>query len=129
MNIKEGSWYKKEVSCPLCESGKYKVLGIRGNREYFGADPDTNPHIYTNVVQCAVCDFIFTNPMIFGVEHLEQMHYNNPEKYQKDDTGSVRAMFERRLSYISNFKKGGKLLDIGAGKGDFLNVAKKEGGK
>lgn len=127
MEIKEGSWHLKDVDCPLCHSSQAQLLGVRGNREHFGANPHAEPHIRTNVVKCSSCGFIFTNPMIVGLEHLEEEHYNNPDNYQQDESGSVAAMFERRLHYISGFKKSGSLLDVGAGKGEFLAIAKKHG--
>jgi SAM-dependent methyltransferase len=121
--IKIIDWHKKYIPCPLCKVNDNLVLGIRGNREYFGADHKTEPHIFTNVVQCKGCGFIYTNPMIFGIEHLERSHYNDPEKYQRDEEGKISKMFKERLKYISQFKKGKTLLDIGAGKGEFLYEA------
>jgi SAM-dependent methyltransferase len=118
-------YHLEKVNCLLCNSDKNKILGIRGNHEYYGADKSAEPHIYTNVAECITCGFIFTNPMIYGMEHLETSHYDNPEVYQSDEKGDIPAMFERRLTYISSFSPGKKLLDIGAGKGEFLNTAKK----
>jgi len=125
--MQEAAVQKKEVKCLVCNSDDYKVLGIRGNREYYGADPNATPHIYTNIVQCNHCSFIYTNPMIYGMEHLEREHYNKPEVYQRDDKSLISQMFERRLKYISKFKEGKQVLDIGAGKGEFLNAAKNNG--
>lgn len=127
MSVREEKWFKKEIVCPLCGGDKFKQLGIRGNREYFGADPTATPHIATNVVECRTCRFIFTNPMIYGMEHLEHSYYNNPEKYQQDAQGNIPGMFGRRLDYISSFVKGKRILDVGAGKGEFLSMAKKRG--
>lgn len=123
----ESGYHLEKINCPLCNSDKNKILGIRGNHEYFGADKNAQPHIYTNVAECLQCGFIFTNPMIYGMEHLEDAHYDNPEVYQSDEEGNISAMFETRLKYISSFSPGKKLLDIGGGKGEFLNTAKNHG--
>ncbi|MFN6943736.1 MAG: methyltransferase domain-containing protein [Cytophagaceae bacterium] len=117
--------YKKvEIPCPLCSSEAFSILGTRGNREYFGADPKAEPHVWTNVVQCKKCGFIYTNPQIYGLEFLEKEYYDDPQRYQAVNLSGITEMFEQRLSFISGFKRGGKLLDIGAGKGEFLNKAK-----
>jgi 2-polyprenyl-3-methyl-5-hydroxy-6-metoxy-1,4-benzoquinol methylase len=118
---------KKHISCLVCEKADAKVLGVRGNREYSGADSNAEPHLFTDVVQCRNCGFIYTNPEIRGVEFLEQEHYNSPETYQNENSDNILEMFEHRVAYLKNFKKEGKLLDIGAGKGDFVFVAKKNG--
>jgi len=123
---KEISFIKEEINCPICNINQPKKLGIRGNREYFGADMNIEPHIFTNVVQCAVCNFIYTNPMIRGLESIDREHYNNPEKYQAtQDSPSI--MFQKRLSFIAKYKNYGRLLDVGAGKGEFLYEAAKNG--
>jgi SAM-dependent methyltransferase len=119
--------YKKEIACLICEKSDAKILGVRGNREYSGADLNTEPHLFTNVVQCRNCGFIYTNPEIRGVEFLEREHYNNPETYQNENSDNILEMFEHRISYLKKFKATGRLLDVGAGKGDFVYVAKKNG--
>jgi SAM-dependent methyltransferase len=121
---KDFSWTKREIICPVCSANKFKKLGIRGNREYFGADPNTEPHAFTDVVRCTVCDHIYTNPVIEGLEYLEKNHYNDPIGYQATQSSSDPSeMFRERLSFISRYKGGGHLLDIGAGKGEFLYEA------
>lgn len=122
-------WTKEHIACPLCASDECIKLGIRGNREYFGADFHAEPHIVTDVVRCKVCDFIYTNPMIRGMEHLEKDYYDDPEKYSPIGESGSRAMFQKRLELVSAFKKPGLLLDIGAGKGEFLSEALKKGWK
>ncbi len=59
--------YKEEIQCMLCEKSEAIILGVRGNREHRGADSTAEPHLFTNVVQCKNCGFIYTNPEIKGV--------------------------------------------------------------
>ncbi|MEK6715223.1 MAG: class I SAM-dependent methyltransferase [Candidatus Omnitrophota bacterium] len=126
MGSKNKSWSKENINCPICGASQSRKLGIRGNREYFGADQSAEPHIFTDVVQCIICDFIYTNPMIRGLEFIDKEHYNNSEKYQAtQDNPSI--MFQKRLSFIAKYKKYGCLLDVGAGKGEFLWEARKNG--
>lgn len=119
--------YKKENKCLLCGKSDATTLGVRGNREHRGADVKAEPHLFTNVVQCRNCNFIYTNPEIKGIEFLEREHYNNSEEYQTENTDDLLKMFEHRADYIKKIKNGGTLLDIGAGKGEFVFTAKKKG--
>lgn len=122
------SWRLDEVPCPLCGARRFEKLGIRGSREYNGADPHAEPHIVTNVVRCNTCDFIYTNPMIRGMEHLEQTHYADASRYQTTaGESSVADMFRKRLALISRYKTPGVLFDIGCGKGEFLVEARAQG--
>lgn len=119
--------FKEKADCLLCGKSDAVILGIRGNREYRGADLSLEPHLFTNVVRCKNCDFIYTNPEIKGVEFLEREHYNNPEEYQADNSNQVVEMFEHRVNYLRKFKDKGNLLDVGAGKGEFVFVAERNG--
>jgi SAM-dependent methyltransferase len=119
--------FKTEVNCLVCGQSDKKILGLRGNREYTGADPQAEPHLFTNVVECRNCGFIYTNPQINGVEFLEAEHYNNPENYQSDAGENIAEMYLHRLGFIKNFVSAGTLLDVGAGKGEFVAAAGENG--
>jgi SAM-dependent methyltransferase len=127
MNNRLEKAYKTAVECLVCGERNEKVLGVRGNREYTGADAKAEPHLFTNVVECRNCGFIYTNPQINGVEFLETEHYNNPETYQSDAGADTEQMYLHRLSFIKNFMREGSLLDVGAGKGEFVVAANKNG--
>lgn len=114
-------------NCLICGYNESIVLGVRGNREYSGANPSVVPHVYTNVVKCINCDFIFCNPKITGLEHLEHDHYNDPDLYHAYLKDNVYPIFQVGERVISQFKQCGKLLDVGAGKGDFVSLAGKNG--
>jgi SAM-dependent methyltransferase len=119
--------FKTEVDCLVCGQANAKVLGVRGNREYTGADAQAEPHLFTNVVECRNCGFIYTNPQINGIEFLEAEHYNNPETYQSDAGENVAQMYLHRVAFIKNFVPQGSLLDVGAGKGEFVAAAAENG--
>ncbi|PCH99131.1 MAG: hypothetical protein COB85_00655 [Bacteroidetes bacterium] len=121
------SWIKVSANCLLCGENNFKMLGVRGTREYTGADPSGEPHITTNVVRCRNCDFVYINPEIKGVEQFEREYYNNPDNYHAVNDGDASKLYSKRLKLISKFKKSGNLLDVGSGKGEFLNVAIKAG--
>ncbi len=125
MVTNENLVHKENIDCPICNSNKTRNLGIRGNREYFGADTTKENHIFTNVVQCMTCDFIYTNPMIRGLESLENDHYNNPDEYSAVEEDNPTKMFRKRLTFLTKYKKTGRVLDVGSGKGEFLFEAVK----
>lgn len=118
-----------ERTCPVCNSEQARIIGIRGNREYTGANPATEPHIFTNVVQCNTCGMIYTNPEIRGLEYLEEDHYNDPDNYMKEMGEGIHQMFATRIRMIRQYIHPGQhtLLDIGAGKGEFLKEAANAG--
>jgi len=68
------------AACPLCGSPRSVRMGIRGTREYFGADPQANPHLVADVLRCGACDFIYANPMHERMLALEQAYYDDPER-------------------------------------------------
>lgn len=122
-----GFRYEDNPNCLVCGSQEQLILGRRGNREYSGADPDAMPHVCTNVVKCRRCGFIFCNPAIKGLECLERDHYNNPDVYQAFLKRPVYSVFRIGEKLIKKFKPSGELLDLGAGKGDFVSLSKKNG--
>ncbi|MBM3253398.1 MAG: class I SAM-dependent methyltransferase [Candidatus Omnitrophica bacterium] len=128
MGNQNHSYYKvKYINCKVCGADDFKLLGIRGNLEYFGASTLKNerPHMITNVVRCKKCDFVYTNPYIITDEAIH--FYNNPDTYFSSVSGNEEKLFKRTLSLLEKFSKKGRLLDIGSGKGEFLNLARDSG--
>lgn len=118
--------YLPNDSCLICESRHQKILGSRGNQEYLNA-PKSELHYKTNVVQCKKCSFIYCNPTILVAEELEKLHYSNSKSYIDSESNTPGKPYIEGLKAISKFVMKGKLLDIGAGKGEFLQHAKKNG--
>lgn len=113
--------------CPLCGSDRARKIGVRGTREYFGADPHAEPHIVTDVLRCGSCDLIYASPIVPEMRQLEREHYSDPDRYQATAEAGHAAMFARRLALIARFVPPGTLLDIGAGKGEFVAEALRKG--
>ena len=121
--------YKICEYCLICGKKKFDIKGIRGNREYFGANKYTEPHVVTNIVQCKNCSFIFCNPAIENLDHLEENHYNDPEVYNTYLNNNYFPVYINGINMILRYKKSGLLLDVGAGKGEFLSIANSYGFK
>lgn len=115
--------------CPLCASDRLRLLGVRGTREYFGADPSAEPHLTTAVLRCRRCDFIFADPVHPWMDRLEQAYYSDPDRYSATAGCDSTPMYLARLRMIEEFRSGGALLDVGAGKGEFLAQAAVRGWK
>jgi len=118
--------YEVNATCLVCGSSSQKILGVRGNREFVNA-PQNVEHAVTNVVQCRDCSFIYCNPTIIGADVLEAAHYSKTETYSTTVHEDVTKPFAYGLATILRYSVGGKLLDVGAGKGEFLSIAGKVG--
>ena len=124
------SYSLEYINCKICGSDNTKFLGIRGNLEYLNAPPlvKNQEHMVTNVVKCRQCGFIYTNPRIISLSESEVDYYNDPEKYLSSVSDDPSRIFDKTLNLIEKFTKHtGKLLDVGAAKGEFLAAAKKRG--
>lgn len=116
--------YKGEaVACNLCDSTGKAVIGTR--------DRWLNP--LTNVV-CTHCGLIRVDPMPTDAE-LERyytdhyrLHYKSTAEPTPKSIDRGRRGAQGRLPVLASLiPKGGRVLDIGAGGGEFLNEAKKLG--
>ena len=112
-----------QLACLICGSNAWHTSGIRGNREYSGADPKAEPHYVTEVLQCDACGFFFTAPLNKAADELEEMHYSRPDSYHGPDDENC----DLRLKAIQRYCPTGCLLDIGAGKGEFIRAAIRSG--
>ena len=96
-------------ACPVCGAAEFSRL----------FEPD--------VAQCARCKVLFRNPRPTQAEIARSYNFGgNYAEWQKDDSKRIQ-MWKRRLGLLTKFKKGGRLLDVGAGDGFFLDLAKGAG--
>lgn len=110
------------MTCPLCEKRPSKQLGRRG-----GAAHRMNLGIECAIWQCGGCGLIFPDPM--PVPNSLDSHYKEPEDYFKEHILEEKtAVYESVLTTIEGLGvKPGRLLDIGAGRGEALVAAKRRG--
>lgn len=86
--------------------------------------------VETPIVECARCGLLFPNPFPYPVE--PQKLYGDPDKYfERHDVDQKISHY--RILAKEILRRSGlpqpKLLDIGAGRGDFLHAATLEGFK
>ncbi len=98
-------------SCNLCGKNDFRVLHFAGRHR---------------VVKCRNCGLIFVDPMLESeklVDHYDQEYYAP----WLEDNAVREEMWKRRFKKVQAFKLAGKLLDVGCGTGNFLNIAKNNG--
>jgi SAM-dependent methyltransferase len=102
--------YESVVACDLCGSSIFRTVDATAD-----------------VVQCESCRFRFVTPRPTQVEIARA--YSAPDQYDPwiaADAGR-QVLWERRWSRIRGRKPAGRLLDVGAGLGTFVALAKQDG--
>lgn len=112
------------IKCLLCGSNRQtKLFKAPGDPvEEFG---------YFQVVKCNQCGIVFTNPRPTKKE-IEKFY---SQKYYGEENKRFWALFEKgielfrdkRIKDIKKFKSGGRILDIGCGRGKMLIKLEKKG--
>jgi len=118
----------KNYDCPICNFKKNKIIYSASLEEnelpIIGYDYDNlNQKKTFSYVKCQNCNHVFASPRI------EDMY-----KYyiDKEDIKYVSNSEFRRKTYLNlcktlkKFKKGGDILEIGSGMGDFIHAASNE---
>lgn len=93
--------------CILCNSNKLKIL----DRDY-------------NIVKCYLCGHIFNNPRPQFKDIARYYSLSNEYLFLLSDDKGRDVLFQQRLAFLARFIKKGRLLDIGAGTGQFLHFAR-----
>lgn len=115
-------WVPQE--CPVCEVPPSERLGRRGgsaHRQGLGVECE--------VWRCGRCGLIFPNPMPVPVGGAEQ-HYGVPpaEYFQRHEKAAKEGYAALLLKQLRSLNVGGgRLLDVGAGRGEVLRAAKLDG--
>lgn len=74
--------------------------------------------------KCLSCGFVFDNPRPTISEIIN--YYSRQDKYDTwlSEEQARGLLWQKRLAIVRKYKKNGKLLDVGAGVGQFLSLAK-----
>ncbi|MBI1765572.1 MAG: methyltransferase domain-containing protein [Acidobacteria bacterium] len=124
LKLTEADYHWRAQACPICVSEPARYLGRRGgaaHRQCLG--------IETRLWRCGGCGLIFPNPMPIPKGGLEQHYGLPPEEYfaAHDEAGKAESAV-RLLQKAETLGRGkGRLLDVGAGRGEILYAAKQAG--
>lgn len=112
--------------CPICEVPATKYLGRRG-----GSAHRQNSGVECKIWSCGKCGLIFPNPMPLPLGGLEQHYEVPPEEYfhhhEEGDRLEYASMLMEQLRELGISK--GNFLDVGAGRGEVLRIAREAGWK
>jgi len=104
----------EEVNCPICKGSRGEPLYLEGSFQ---------------MVRCPSCQFIFLNPrptsdslFCFYQQYLPEEE-SSIESWEK----MMKPVFHRAANLLQQYRRGGRLLDVGAGFGFFLVEMKKRG--
>jgi len=94
-------------ACPLCEADSLGVLDSTAN-----------------LCECKRCGYVFNNPRPTLAALIS--FYSQPTKYDQwlGEESARDALWTRRLRLLRPIAKPGSLLDVGAGIGQFLAIAR-----
>jgi len=113
----------KDWNCPICMRSKKSELGFRGGIHYRFGQGET-----ARVVKCESCGLLFCDP--FPIPLSFQEIYGDPDSYFGDhDRQKKLACGEEFLrDFITpHFPLTARILDIGAGLGEFVKVCRDSG--
>jgi len=115
------------IKCPICESEKSSVF--LHSRDYFLTKEDFE------IKTCGGCGFLFTSPM--PADAKLGAYYESEEYISHSNAGKgfINILYQavrnytlgKKVTLIQKWVHSGKVLDIGCGTGEFLNVMSKKG--
>jgi len=104
----------EEVDCPICEGSKGNPLHLEGSFQ---------------MVRCPSCQFIFLNPRptLDSLFRFYQEYLPEEELSIESWATMMKPVFHRAANLIQEYRKDGRLLDVGTGFGFFPAEMKKKG--
>ncbi len=110
-------------ACELCGGTDHEVVGWRDR--YFSP---------LRTVLCRRCGLVFTNPMptedevdAFYRLHYRKHYHNAYEPTAKAIYKASRGAEGRFRALLPHLPPGGRVVDVGASSGDFVNILRREG--
>jgi SAM-dependent methyltransferase len=104
----------EKVRCPICEKSEGEPLYLERSFQ---------------MVRCPSCQFIFLNPRPTrnSLFHFYQQYLPEEKPSVESWERMMRPIFHRAAKLLQQYKREGRVLDVGAGFGFFLVEMKKRG--
>lgn len=115
-------WWAERRSCPVCESEKFRFIGLRG-----GAAHWRGSGVETAVVKCRSCSLLYQRPTLIPETNP---YASEPNLYFDPKDLEFRIALGRRLGEKAIRHLGrppGRLLEVGCGPGFLLEGARQAG--
>lgn len=118
---------QSKIPCPNCHKRSCNILGVVSQIGFDGKDnPNFDPNC--NLIKCKYCKLIWKNPLPSRAG-LSKNYQINAIFHYIFDFNFMHLIFwklytiqlNREYNLIRSYKKGGLVLDIGAGTGEFLS--------
>lgn len=120
-----------EVKCPLCGSERI-TKWRRGNFDYSMAEADdfkitdSDYGLFPDFLKCETCGLRFAEKMPTPSQLVKLYSQVEDPEYENEAEGRGEN-FKRIIGFLKKIKPGGRLLDVGAATGIFMEIARKEG--
>ncbi|MCX5704057.1 MAG: class I SAM-dependent methyltransferase [Candidatus Omnitrophica bacterium] len=115
----------EKINCPVCNGSEDKLIFMARDLRLM-----TFEEMF-NIVRCVNCGFIFLNPRPAKDEVISfypsNFNQETPTLIHKIWSVCLSPIENSIIRTIKNYKKSGKLLDIGCGSGRFLSLMQKQG--
>jgi 2-polyprenyl-3-methyl-5-hydroxy-6-metoxy-1,4-benzoquinol methylase len=104
----------EEVNCPICERSRGEPLYLEGSFQ---------------MVRCSSCQFVFLNPRptVESLHDFYQQYLPEEESSIESWEKMMKPVFHRATHLLQQYRREGRLLDVGTGFGFFLSEMKNEG--
>lgn len=111
-------------ACPICDLEPTKFVGRRG-----GSAHRANLGVECAIWRCGTCGLVFPNPMPVPTRGVNQHYALDADDYfQHHDIEEKERQTHDMLARAEQLTGGkGRLLDVGAGRGETLRVATQQG--
>jgi len=112
------------VNCAVCDSPRNSLF-LKKERS----------GVTFNLVQCAECGLVYVNPRledsryhdVYEGDWYPNFDFNQHIKEIEETKEFYKERYERRLSDVERFVRGGRILDVGCQLGFFLDIARRRG--